>query len=697
GRQFYESRFPFINETKDILFSGLIQFDDRMNKALSVSDRIEAVRTLLSDYDAEETLQDLAEASRGENELGNEYRRVYEKVLTDLGRFEDIFKGRALDQDTFNAVLQAGLQSLVMGHVPPTKDRVVIGDLRRTRLRDIRRLFVIGANEGVLPMDHAGGGLLSDYDREILREEKIELSATAKEMAAEDRYYLYLLLTKASEQLVLSYRAQGDDGEAMLPGELLGMMKSLFDGLSEEDTEGTILSGLNSAQGGIALLSGVMRDYLEKAREGEADKAPDTPERSLFQWYESHPGHKKSLDQLFEGLFYRYEEQKEALSGETAAALWSDTLQGSVSFCEKYAECPYGHFLKYGLKLNDRAQYEVTTADLGTVLHDSIDEIFKRTKDGANWYELEGEELDELIRDVVREKLDETNNGIFTESARMRGQYDRIIRIVTRTLKTLAEQWKAGSYTETKTELSFGNERKELPGLTIPLSDGRRLALKGRIDRVDTLRDGENIYVKIIDYKSSARALDATKVWHGLQLQLPLYLKAAIEMEEREHPGANVIPGGLYYYGISDPIQTPESGQDTEELIRKALAMQGLTNADPDAVAKLDREPHGMVVKNIKANNDGSLSKSAESVMASGEEIRAIGEFARKKAKELAESVISGVIPVRPYAYGSERGCTFCSFRGICGFDRMIKGYEYNELEKKEKADLIGEEKGGAE
>jgi ATP-dependent helicase/nuclease subunit B len=697
GRQFYESRFPVINETKDILFSGLIQFDDRMNKAVSVSDRIEAVRTLLSDYDAEETLKDLAEAFRGENELRNEYLRVYEKILTDLGRFEDIFEEKALDQEMFSAVLQTGLQSLVMGHVPPTKDRVVIGDLRRTRLRDIRRLFVIGANEGVLPMDHAGGGLLSDYDREILREEKIELSATAREMAAEDRYYLYLLLTKASEQLVLSYRAQGDDGSAMLPGELPGMMKRLFEDLTEEDTEAAELSGLNSVQGGIALLSAAMRDYLEKAREGEAKNLPETSKRALFQWYQSHPEHQKALDQIFEGLFYSYEDSKEALSPETAAALWSETLQGSVSFFEKYAECPYGHFLKYGLKLNDRAQYEVTTADLGTVLHDSIDEIFKRSGQGTNWYELEGDALDELIREVVREKLDETNNGIFTESARMRGQYDRIIRIVTRTLKTLAEQWKAGSYTETKTELSFGYDRKELPGLTIPLADGRKLALKGRIDRVDTLRDGENIYVKIIDYKSSARALDATKVWYGLQLQLPLYLKAAIEMEEKEHPEANVIPGGLYYYGISDPIQTPKSGQDTEELIRKELVMQGLTNTDPDAVAKLDRAPCGMVAKNIKANNDGSLSKSAGSVTATAEELRAIGEFARKKAKELAESVISGVIPVKPYAYGSERGCTFCSFHGICGFDRMIKGYEYNELEKKENADLTSEEKGGAE
>ena len=195
GRQFYTGRFPVINATKGLLFGGLFAFDDEMKAAGSVHERIEAIRALLRAYQAEEALDDLAKERITHPELADEYRRVHEKIARDLDRFEDIFGDRDLEDDLFRAVFESGLQSLVMGHVPPTKDRVVIGDLRRTRLSDVKRLFVIGANDGVLPKDHEGGGLLSDYDREILRAQQVELSETARELSAEDRYYIYLLLT----------------------------------------------------------------------------------------------------------------------------------------------------------------------------------------------------------------------------------------------------------------------------------------------------------------------------------------------------------------------------------------------------------------------------------------------------------------------------------------------------------------------
>ena len=684
GRQFYQSRFPMINETKNTLFGGLFAFDDHMKAASSVRERIEAVRTLLQDYQVENALDFLSKDSPASEELAGEYRRVLEKILSDLGRFEAIFEGRDLDRETFSQVLEAGLQSLVMGHVPPTKDRVVIGDLRRTRLGKIRRLFVIGANEGVLPADHAGGGLLTDHDREILREEDIALSATAREMAAEDRYYLYLLLTKPLERLTILYRSQDDNGGGMLPGELAGMLKGLFPGLQEEETDRSFLSELNSREGGIGLVSASMREYLEKAREGRAQNPPGDEARALFRHIQADPLEKADLDRIFRGLFYAYRRDEEMLSPETAKRLWSGTLNGSVSFFEKYAEGPYGHFLNYGLKLEDPAEYEIDAADLGTVLHDTIDGIFSRTQDGTPWHQLGEEEREALIRDESEKVLSKVNNGIFLETARQKAQIGRVVRIVSRTMKALKEQWEAGSYEKTRTELSFGYD-DALPGLTVPLSDGRKLALRGRIDRMDTLEEGNDIFVKIIDYKSTGRKLDFTKVWYGLQLQLPLYLRAAIEMEEREHPGANVIPGGLYYYGIKDPVvevKDTTNPKTPEQLISDELRMSGVTNADPDAASKLDAELNGRVVPGLQfKKSDGTPYKSAN--VASGGQLRALGDFAMKKAKELAEELILGRIPVQPYEYQKKNGCEYCSYKGICGFDRFIDGYQYKTLEPK--------------
>ena len=706
GRQFYPSRFPAINETKDTLFKALMCFEARMNEAVTLGERVSAVRKLIEEYNAEKTLELLAKDVLTTEELANEYRRVHERILTDLGRVEDICEGKNLGFDAFRAVLTAGLQSLVMGHVPPTKDRVVVGDLRRTRLGGVKRLFVIGANEGVLPADHTGGGLLTDQDRKILKDLKIELSATAKEMAAEDRYYLYLLLTKPSEQLVLSYRAQDDDGAGMVPGELAGVLKGLFEGLQEEETESTILRELNSGEGGIGLLADSLRDYLGKAREGRAAEPPDQETRALFRWYQDHPELHDEMEHVFRGLYYCYRRDAEMLSPETAQRLWSKTLNGSVSFFEKYAECPYGHFLNNGLQLEDPLEYEVSPADLGTVLHDCIDGIFKRTETGTPWHDLPAEEMDRLIREVAEQVLSDAKNGIFTESDRTRAQSERVVRIVTRTMKTLAEQWKAGSYETTRTELSFGYDR-ELPGLTVPLPDGGKLVLRGRIDRLDTLREGENIFVKIIDYKSSAHKLDYTRIWYGLQLQLPLYLRAAIEMEERKHPEANVIPGGLYYYEIKDPVVTVEdtmSPKTPEQLVSDKLRMAGLTNSDQEAAEKLDSELNSRVVPGLQFKKDGTPYQNSNT--ASAGQLRALGGFALQKTKELAENLLAGRIPVLPYQYRKKNGCEYCSFKGICGFDRMIPGYQYKTLEPKSLEQIApeysaggteAEEKGGAE
>jgi ATP-dependent helicase/nuclease subunit B len=526
----------------------------------------------------------------------------------------------------------------------------------------------------------------------------VTLSATSKEMAAEDRFYLYLLLTIPSETLTVSYRSQGDDGSAMLPGELAGLMKAMFEGLTEEDPESAALSELNSAESGAGLLAASMRSYLEKAREGRLREGPKEPERALYQWLRAHPEHKEDLERIGEGLYYAYRKDREMLSKATAGKLFGDTLNGSVSFFEKYAECPYGHFLRYGLKLEERAEYEVSVADLGTVLHNSIDAVFKRTKTGTEWYELQGEERDALIREEVEKVLLETNNGIFTETSRKEAQQERIIRIVTRTIKTLAEQWKAGSYSITKTEKDFGYD-EALPELMISLSDGRELKLRGRIDRIDVSEDGNDRTVKIIDYKSSQKKLDYTKVWHGVQLQLPLYLLAAVEMEEKEHPEANVIPGGLYYYEVKDPVVTIEdsaSPKTPEEVIAGQLRMKGVTNSDPAVAARIETALEGKVVPGLTiTKKTGALDARANT--ASGAQLRRLGEFARGKARDLAEELISGDIRVEPYQYGGKTGCEYCSFKGVCGFDKSVRGYRYKELEPKKLEDIAPEEEGGTE
>lgn len=56
------------------------------------------------------------------------------------------------------------------------------------------------------------------------------------------------------------------------------------------------------------------------------------------------------------------------------------------------------------------------------------------------------------------------------------------------------------------------------------------------------------------DYKTGMKSFDITALYHGLQMQLPVYLNAALDVEQRKHPHKTIVPAGIFYYRIQDPI-----------------------------------------------------------------------------------------------------------------------------------------------
>lgn len=78
-------------------------------------------------------------------------------------------------------LLDAGLEEAKVGVIPPSLDQVVIGDMERTRIKNIRALFFVGANDTLLPGNAGARGLLSERDRKQFQEKKMNLSPGPKE------------------------------------------------------------------------------------------------------------------------------------------------------------------------------------------------------------------------------------------------------------------------------------------------------------------------------------------------------------------------------------------------------------------------------------------------------------------------------------------------------------------------------------
>ena len=210
------------------------------------------------------------------------------------------------------------------------------------------------------------------------------------------------------------------------------------------------------------------------------------------------------------------------------------------------------------------------------------------------------------------------------------------------------------------------------------------MRLRGRIDRVDLCETDDKVYVKIIDYKTGNTSLDLVALYYGLQLQLAVYLDAAVELEQKKHPGKQVEPAGVFYYHIDDPM-LDQAEDETDEAwgrrMLKALRMDGLVNADRKVVELLDRVlEDGTTSDVIPVGKKKDGSYTSYSKVASPEQFDVIRTYTRKKVREIGEGIFSGNVKISPYQRDGATACVYCEYQGICGFDPKIQGYEYRKL-----------------
>ncbi|MFR4441064.1 MAG: PD-(D/E)XK nuclease family protein, partial [Hungatella sp.] len=522
----------------------------------------------------------------------------------------------------------------------------------RTRLAGIRVLFFAGVNEGIVPSGKKGGSILTDNERLLLRTCQMELAPTAREDGFMQRFYLYLLMTKPSSRLILSFAAFTSAGKSQRPSSLIGDIRRLFPQIQIQDEE----SGkrIGSVTEGKRMLIQGLREY---------EKYPDDRQfLELFRWFKQSPEYEKQLEQLVDAAFYIYEEK--GIGKAAARALYGTILQGSVTRLERYAACAYAHFLSYGLELMERQEYQLASVDMGNLFHESIDLCFREIRNlGKRPEEVTEEERKALVKDCVEKVTQEYGNTILQSSARNRYLAGKIERITDRTIWALLEQLKQGDFTPAGFEVSF-SAIDNLKAMKIALSEEEALHLRGRIDRLDLCEEGDHVYVKIIDYKSGSTRFELAALYYGLQLQLVVYMDAVMEMQERRYPDKKVVPAGIFYYNIKDPMVEKEetiSEDEVEVKILEQLKMNGLVNSDLESIRHLDREIQQKSQVIPVSMKNGTIQEHYSSV-ASENRFQVLRHFVRNRLKQSGQEILAGRTEIAPYKMGTQTACDYCPY-----------------------------------
>lgn len=632
-----------------------------------------ALTDFLTETGAEEKVLAWSERFReqGEYQLADEYSQVYGLVMDLFDRLVALLGDEESSIREYSEILDAGFGEIQVGVIPATVDRVVVGDITRTRLDHIQVLFFVGVNDGIVPAKREKGGILSETDREFLEKNDLELAPTARKESFLQRFYLYLALTKPERKLILSFASMNQAGKGLRPSSLVRELMKLFPCLRLREAGEEIR--IASRQEGKKALAERLREW---------DGRKDSELLELYRSFWNREEDRAWLKELVEAAFYSYEDR--GIGRAAARELYGKILSGSVTRLEQYEACAYAHFLSYGLELSERQEYELKSADMGNLFHSAIDTAFQRAmKSGRRLQDMDDAERDALADEAAETAVSDYGGEIMKSSARNIYLGKKVGRITRRTLWALAEQLKKGKFTPAGFEVSF-SAIDNLKAMKISLTEDEALHLRGRIDRMDLCEDEQHVYVKIIDYKSGKTSFDLAALYYGLQLQLVVYLDAAMELMEKRNPGKEIVPAGVFYYHIDDPVVDGEDvfgKEDADRLVLQKLRMDGLVNDDSEVISLMDRKMEGPSDVIPVAMSCGKVQKVGSSV-ADGERFKALRGFVRKTMKQAGTDILCGNTAVSPYKQGNQTACDYCPYHSVCGFDRHLPGYEYRKMRK---------------
>lgn len=665
------------NEIRKIVIEPLLKLKSDIDSNKSAENITKKLYEFLQNQNFEEKI--IAKIHKLEEEdlldLANEYISSYKILLDILDEIVLVFGEDKISLDKYVQILKVGLKNSGLGKIPGTQDQVIMGDVERSRSHKVKAVFIIGINDGIFPSINNNEGFLNDEDRAILKTENIELANGTLENLYEENFNIYKAFTTAENYLYLSYVSSDREGKSVRPSILIYKVKKLFPKLVEE-------SDVITKKYELVNNEVTYEELLENiAKLANNEEIPEM----WFNVYEYYKGlWADKLQNDLKGL--QYTNLPEKIKKVNIERLYGKTLNTSVSRLEQYRSCPFSYYLQYGLRLKEKPELKVQAFDTGTFMHETIDSFFKETrKQNIQLADLDEEKIQEIVSKIVEEKLKLSKNVIFTITAKYQVLVKRLKKIISKALKYIVQSLVFSDFVTEGSEIEFKENGKYKP-IILNLDDGTKVEITGKIDRIDTATSEDGKYLRIIDYKSSAKNIDLNEVYAGLQIQLLTYSDAICKEE-------NVMPAGVFYFSLLEQMVQADkkiSDAEIEKIIQKNFKMKGLILADVKVIKMNDKtlsSGASTIVPAAISSSGNIIEKWTSGV--TKEEFKILQDYIDVTIKEISKEIMSGNIELKPYNKNGQTPCKYCNYKSICGFNTKQNGNKYNYIDKRTKDDII--------
>ena len=669
----------------------IVNLHQKIGKETTIRKYCIAIYELLVEIQALETVNEWIKEFEelGLQDKVKEYSQVSKIVMGILDQAVEVLDGQRVDVKTFTKILTSGFEEHEVGVIPMALDQVNIGDIARIKGRDVKALYIVGANDGVLPSASKEEGILSDLDRTKLKEMGLELASDTRSRIFEEQFMVYTALTIPSEYLMITYPMADFEGKSLRPSIIIPKIKKIFKGLKEESEIYNFLVQ-DDKYSKITAPTPTFNEMVVAIRRDFEKEEIEEYWAEAYKWFEESEQFKQKTKTIFKGL--TYSNLVENIPREKIKELYindNGKLMFSVSRLEKYAQCPFGYYVQYGLKAKDRKIYEFSAPDLGSFMHDILDKFTdKIRREKILWSDLSKEKCSEIINELVDTKLKNEENSILNSSKKYQYFSNRFKRIITKSVTVISEQMRRGEFDIYKNEFDFGDFKDAEP-ITLTLPSKEEVYLQGRVDRIDkAVIDGET-YIRIVDYKSGSKSFDLNELYYGLQIQLLVYLDAILKNSQHILK-TQCMPGAILYFKIDDPIIKSKKALEDDEIkeeVLKKLKMNGLLLKDAKLVKAMDNsmETYSLIIP-AAFKKDGDFSSTSSVV--TEEQFDILRKYVNEKMIQLCDEMLSGNIKIEPCKSQSVTYCDYCDYSSVCQFDTSIKDNNYKVILKKKKEDI---------
>lgn len=640
-----------LNELKEMVMEPLLKL--QTNTSETGREQAIALYAFMDEIRLDKQLEERGERLRecGELRAAEEDGQLWDILCSGLEQCARVLHDSVMGLDEFVQLFKLVLSQYEVGSIPVSLDRVSVSEASRLGDKKVKTLFFIGADESSIPQVAPTGGLFTDDDRSLLASYQIQVGPMVEDKLEREMTIVYLACATPSQRVVISWPNISAQGEGKNPSILVQRVREVFPH-NKICAEHTLEQSFRFS---------APKPALEMASHNAKAKA----ELGGIEAYQPILARMERAQKLSRGHLTR----------PIVDQLYGKRVPMSASRMDKYKSCHFSYFMQYGLRLKPRMIAGFSAPEYGTFVHYVLEHILQDKSMMDKVSPPTKEQIDRAVAKIFDTYIEEELGGLENKTARFIYLFKRLVRPITNVVKHVLEEMCQSEFNPISFELGFGVGENALPPVEMTV-DGVTISVSGLVDRVDGWVKDDKMYLRIVDYKTGKKAVDFSDMWHGIGLQMLLYLFTLEEHGESIY-NYKVSPAGVLYVPAREAVvqgSSLMSETDRDKEVRKQLERKGLLLNDGDVLDAMEKL-NGAGPKFLPLKVSGKTGLISGDSLVSAAQLGKLKKHTQHILDQIGREMAQGNIDADPYWHNKDQNaCTYCEYKAACHFEEKRCG-----------------------